>query len=52
MSKMSIVKEFWAFLRERKRYWLAPIIIVLVLLSLLIIFAESSAVAPFIYTLF
>jgi len=52
MSKLSIIKEFWAFLRERKRYWLAPIIIVLVLLSLLIIFAESSAVAPFIYTLF
>ena len=52
MSKMSIIKEFWAFLRERKRYWLAPIIIILVLLSLLIVFAESSAVAPFIYTLF
>jgi len=52
MSKMSIIKEFWDFLRERKRYWLAPIVIILVLLSLLIIFAESSAVAPFIYTLF
>jgi hypothetical protein len=52
MSKLSIVKEFWDFLKVRKRYWLAPIIIILVLLSLLIIFAESSAVAPFIYTLF
>ncbi len=52
MSKMSILKELWAFLRVRKRYWLAPIIIILGLLSLLIIFAESSAVAPFIYTLF
>lgn len=52
MSKLSIIKEFWDFLRERKRYWLAPIVIILLLLSLLIIFAESSAVAPFIYTLF
>ena len=52
MSKMSIFFEFWEFLRVRKRYWLAPIIIILVLLSLLIIFAQSSAVAPFIYTLF
>ncbi len=52
MSKLSILKEFWDFLRIRKRYWLAPIIIILVLLSLLIVFAQSSAVAPFIYTLF
>lgn len=52
MSKLSIIKEFWEFLKVRKRYWLAPIIIMLVLLSLLIIFAQSSAVAPFIYTLF
>ena len=52
MSKLSILKEFWDFLRVRKRYWLLPIILILVLLSLLIIFAQSSAVAPFIYTLF
>ena len=52
MSKLSILKELWLFLRVRKRYWLAPIIIILTLLSLLVIFAESSAVAPFIYTLF
>ena len=52
MSKMSIIKEFWEFLKERMAYWLAPIVIVMILLSLLIIFAESSAVAPFIYTLF
>lgn len=44
--------EFWDFLRVRKRYWLAPIILIFVLLSLLIVFTESSAVAPFIYTLF
>ena len=52
MAKMSIIRELWDFLKNRKRFWLAPIIIVLFLLSLLIIFAQSSAVAPFIYTLF
>ncbi len=52
MSKTSILKEFWDFIKVRKRYWLAPIIIILALLSLLIIFAQGSAVAPFIYTLF
>jgi hypothetical protein len=52
MSKLSIIREFWDFLRVRKRYWLTPIIMILVLLSLLIVFASSSAVAPFIYTLF
>ena len=52
MSKLSILKEFWEFLKVRKRYWLAPIVIILVLLSLIIVFMQSSAVAPFIYTLF
>lgn len=52
MSKASILKEFMDFLRERKRYWLAPIVIILVLLSLLVIFTQTSVVAPFIYTLF
>ncbi len=52
MSKASILKELWAFLKVRKRFWLAPILIILVLLSVLIVFAQSSAVAPFIYTLF
>jgi competence protein ComGC len=52
MSKISILKELWEFLRVRKRFWLAPIIIVLVLISVLMIFAQSSAVAPFVYTLF
>jgi len=52
MSKLSIIKEFWDFLKIRKRYWLAPIVIILGLLGLLVVFAESSAVAPFIYTLF
>ena len=52
MSKLSIFKELWEFMRVRKRFWLAPIILVLALLSLVVIFAQGSAVAPFIYTLF
>ena len=52
MAKLSIIKEFWEFLKVRKRFWLAPIFIILILLSLLIVFSQSSAVAPFIYTLF
>ncbi len=50
---MSLVKEFWDFMKERKKFWLAPIIIVLVILSSFIVLAASAPVyAPFIYTLF
>jgi len=49
---MSLLKELWAFMRARKKYWLAPIIIMLVILGALIFIAQGSAVAPFIYTLF
>jgi hypothetical protein len=52
MGKISIVVEFWDFLKVRKKWWLTPIVIFLVLLGALIIFTEGSAVAPFIYTLF
>ncbi|MEK6767096.1 MAG: DUF5989 family protein [Planctomycetota bacterium] len=52
MSKISIFKELWDFMKVRKKFWLAPIIILLLLLGLLILFTESSAVAPFIYALF
>ncbi len=52
MGKLRILKEFWDFLRVRKKYWLAPIVIVLVLLSLLIVLTQGSALAPFIYALF
>ena len=52
MSKFQVVAEFFQFLKTEKKYWLAPIIIVFVLFGLLIIFSQSSAVAPFIYTLF
>ncbi len=47
-----IIKEFWAFLKVRKRYWLLPIVLMLGMLSALIVFTETSAVAPFIYALF
>ena len=49
---MDLLIEMWAFLKVRKKFWLLPIIIVLLLLGVLIVFTESSAVAPFIYTLF
>jgi len=49
---MSIIKELWKFMRARKKYWLAPILIVMALLGALIVLAQGSAVAPFIYTLF
>jgi len=52
MGKIAILKELWEFLRVRKKWWLAPILIMLILLGLLIFFTQSSSVAPFIYTLF
>lgn len=52
MAKLEMIKELWAFMRIRKRYWLTPIILILMLFGMLLVFTESSAVAPFIYTLF
>ena len=49
---MSFLQEFWEFLKVRKKYWLLPIIIVLVLFGGLIILSQGSVVAPFIYTIF
>tara|TARA_B100000401_G_C52092504_1_gene387352 strand:+ start:194 stop:343 length:150 start_codon:yes stop_codon:yes gene_type:complete len=49
---MNFIKEFWQFLRIRKKYWLLPIIIVLVLFGGIIILSQGSAVAPLIYTIF
>ena len=49
---MSFISEFWEFLKVRKKYWLLPIIIVLVLFGGLIILSQGSVVAPFIYTIF
>jgi hypothetical protein len=52
MSKGRVLYELWQFLRQEKKYWLAPIVVVFVLLGLLIVLSQSSAIAPFIYTLF
>lgn len=49
---MSFIKELWAFMRSRKKFWLMPIIIMMAVLGALIVLAQGSAVAPFIYTLF
>ena len=51
-DKLSIFSEFWDFLKSRKKWWLGPIIFLLLIMSLLIVMTEGSAVAPFIYTLF
>lgn len=52
MGKVSILREFWEFLRVRKKYWLMPIMLFIILLSALIVMTQQSALAPFIYTLF
>lgn len=52
MAKMELIKELWDFMRVRKRYWLTPIILILLLFGILLVFTETSAVAPFVYTLF
>ena len=49
---MSMIKELWVFLRVRKKYWLWPIFAMMALLGMLIVLAQGSAVAPFVYTLF
>ena len=51
-SKYAILAEFWDFLKSRKKWWLGPIVFIMLLISLLIVLTEGSAVAPFIYTLF
>ena len=50
--KMEILKDLWAFMKERKKFWLAPMIIILIVLGLIIVLGGSSAIAPFVYTLF
>jgi hypothetical protein len=49
---MSFLKEFWIFLRVRKRYWLLPILVMMVIVGGLLVLTQGSAIAPFIYTLF
>ena len=52
MSKIQVFSELWEFMRHNKKYWLAPIVITLVLVGALLVLAKGSAIAPFIYTLF
>ncbi len=52
MGKISLLKELWGFLKFRKKFWLLPIFVVLILMSFLIILTEGSSLAPFIYALF
>lgn len=52
MSKVQVVSELWEFMKQNKKYWLAPIMITLVVFGALLVLAKGSAIAPFIYTLF
>lgn len=52
MAKLAILAELWFFVLHRKKWWLAPILFVLALFGMIIVFAETSALAPFIYSLF
>jgi uncharacterized protein DUF5989 len=52
MSKLRILKEFWHFLKVRKKWWLAPIVLFLLVLGVLLVAAKGSVLAPFIYSLF
>jgi hypothetical protein len=49
---LEFLNDLWAFMRERKKFWMAPLIVVLLILGSLIVFAQGSSLAPFIYTLF
>ena len=49
---LSFIKEMWSFLRQRKKFWLLPLLLVMALLGVLIVMAQGSAIAPFSYTLF
>ena len=52
MADASVVRELWAFMRARKKLWLLPILVVLGAVSILLVFAQGSALAPFIYSIF
>jgi hypothetical protein len=49
---MEFIRDLWGFLRERKKFWLIPLIVILILMGVLIVLSSGSAIAPFIYTLF
>lgn len=52
MARSSLLAELWAYMRVRKKFWLLPVLIVLLLVGVLLVFAQGSALAPFIYTIF
>lgn len=52
MARSSLLPELWAFMKVRKKWWLLPILLVLIFIGTLLVFAQSSALAPFIYTIF
>ena len=52
MARSGLVSELWAFMRARKKFWLLPIILIMLLVGTLLVFAQGSALAPFIYTIF
>jgi hypothetical protein len=52
MAQASLARELWAFMRERKKWWLIPSLAVMLLVGALLVFAQGSALAPFIYTIF
>jgi hypothetical protein len=52
VKSVGVAREIWLFMRERKKWWLLPVIVVMVLIGSLLVFAQGSALAPFIYTIF
>lgn len=52
MAQHGLISELWGFMRERKKFWLLPLLVVLITLGALLVFAQGSALAPFIYTIF
>jgi hypothetical protein len=52
MSNIGLMRELWAFMKVRKKWWLLPVIVIMMLVGMLIAFAQGSALAPFIYTIF
>ena len=52
MGRWSVISEFWDFLKQRKKFWLLPLVFILLVLGVVIVFTANSALAPFIYTIF
>lgn len=52
MAKSNLMSELWAFMRVRKKFWMLPIVVIMVLVGALLVFAQGSVLAPFIYTIF